>query len=806
MNSEVKNEGDSSSRRPIEWLIIGGFALASLFVIIFSVMSYRQVWSLIDVEKNPDASYKYINYVNFVFETYDKASMALKNEALFAEKRDLASWVELSQVRQELVRLDSVPKGTSDSIVKKIVILKNDLYQRYNILEEVQKLAEPIGEPSAARLKDKINWEDQAKLQELFQSLRMDKFDPLDPEEDLGLDSTSYEGVFPELLSYTQLAAERSQRIAELFKKEKILEATDNQIKSGLETYLNKTSKGKSNNAFNNAGNVSTAIGFSSVLVIVFCIAILIKIIRDVERNRQLEEELKRQKLRAEELAKAKEEFLANMSHEMRTPMNAIIGFSSQLAETSLNTKQDSLLKPIRHSADFLLALINDILDYSKLEAGKLELGSEHFRLKRVVNEVGQLFLPKSNEKGIELIIDIADNVPEVVVGDELKLKQMLMNLGGNAVKFTDRGSVTIRVESLNKDARPHQVLFQVIDTGIGIPMEQQDRIFKDFIQVDSSNTRRYGGTGLGLSITKKLAELHGGEIQLESKEGKGTKVMLLLNYDGGDPAKIYEKDENPVLAHPELAGKRVLLADDEPYNRMLVRGILESWKMEVTSAVNGKEVLEALQPPELYSVLLMDLQMPELDGVGASRKIREEMGLDIPILALTATSSPREQQKAIEAGMQKVMLKPFKAQELHDVLLSLMNIQARKKKIIPGIPKLNKSDENPFPDLYKVTRGDKGMMRKMLEQYLSLSQSNYKGLMEAYEEKDSKKLALISHRMIPANRHLGFHSIVNNLKRIEELGEKELFTPELDQLLGELESWLDSSKEKVNKVLEESI
>lgn len=792
-------------------MIISGFVIAGVSVIVMAIMAYSQVNELSRLVNNPGKSIRYQKYLDGLFDDFDRASLSARNKVLFGTDLDSWVWEQLESQRKDLNTLDTLAANLKD-VKNDFIALKSNFLERYEVLKILVQKSPVIGLPKLDSLKGRVPEEELAKTDTLFQALRMDETNVVVIDwKDLWPDTAYFKVVFPKILSYTQENAIRSQEIARLIKEEQRLIFGANVTRRSIERYVQQKRFIGFGDVSDKLGKVTSNIGFASVMVIVLCVLFLIKIIRDIERNRLLEEALRKAKLQAEESAldarksaKAKEEFLANMSHEMRTPMNAIIGFSSQLAETSLNSDQKSLLQPIRHSAEFLLSLINDILDYSKLEAGKFSLAREHFRLERVVREVSELFVPKAQSKGIDLITEIGENVPEVVIGDELRLKQMLMNLAGNAVKFTDRGSVAIRVKSLNKEAALYKVLFEVEDTGIGIPKEEKERIFEDFIQVDGSNSRRYGGTGLGLSITQKLCKLHGGDIGLESKEGEGTRVQLLLPFEVGKLSEIQENVDLPVNAHPELAGKRVLLADDEPYNRMLVRGLLESWKMEVSSAANGREVLEAMTPPQLYSVLLMDLQMPEMDGIETSLKIREGFSEDIPILALTATSSPREQQRALESGMQGVMLKPFKAQELHDTLLDLLGIEdSKESKTLLNVP--THSDEQPFPELYKVTRGDERMMTKMLEQYLSLTDTNHKALLDAHKSRDGRKLAMISHRMIPANRHLGFQSIVNHLKRIEELGERELFTGELDQLIDELGSWLMGSKEKVKKVLEES-
>ncbi|MEM9987743.1 MAG: ATP-binding protein, partial [Bacteroidota bacterium] len=360
------------------------------------------------------------------------------------------------------------------------------------------------------------------------------------------------------------------------------------------------------------------------------------------------------------------------MSHEIRTPMNAVIGFADQLHSTTLNRQQHRLLDPLRHSAGYLLALINDVLDYSKLESGDFPLEKVGLSPKDILKETEETFFEQAKAKGLALKCMADPNLPPVVLGDPLRLKQMLFNLMSNALKFTESGSVVLRASR-----QPHSVAtmaklqFEVKDTGIGIPLEKQENIFSKFIQADTSTTRRYGGTGLGLAITKRLAEIQEGELTLVSEVGRGTTVTLVLPQQlGTEQDLLPDLSESPLDA-ATLAGRSVLLVDDELYNRELAQYVLNKWKVKVKSVESGVKALMHLERGEPVDLILMDLQMPNKDGFETTRLIREKLGLrDIPILAMTATSTPSEIQRAYAVGMNAHLLKPFRESDLLGLML----------------------------------------------------------------------------------------------------------------------------------------
>ncbi|MCX6249841.1 MAG: tetratricopeptide repeat protein [Bacteroidetes bacterium] len=439
------------------------------------------------------------------------------------------------------------------------------------------------------------------------------------------------------------------------------------------------------------------------------------------------QKEILEQKERAEQSEKFKQQFLANMSHEIRTPMNAVMGMTNLLIDKDPRSDQQHYLEGIKKSSDILLHIINDILDLSKIESGKMELEKTDFSLRQTIEQVIVTLRHKADEKGLYLLSDIDGRIPDVLIGDPVRLNQIILNLAGNAIKFTEKGSVQIKgILASGDPSSVMNIRFLVIDTGIGIPEDKLETVFESFRQVNASDTRKYGGTGLGLSISRQLVELYGGEIKIESVEGAGTTFSFALNFQTGSAERLLQHTSSQANMDGRiLNGLKILIADDNEYNRIVAYDTLKSKAdVEIESASNGHEAIELLKLHD-FDVVLMDVQMPEMNGFEATRLIRTNLPSpkkDIPIIALTASVLRTDLDKCRQAGMNSYIPKPFNASQLIRGIAEVLGIKIRTLENTIEEKKTGSSDKSLVTDMSYLNtfcEGDRKKMQKYIAMFL---------------------------------------------------------------------------------------
>ena len=482
----------------------------------------------------------------------------------------------------------------------------------------------------------------------------------------------------------------------------------------------------------------------------------IVIVARDVTEQKRFEKELIEAKSKAEEAMRAKQQFLSNMSHEIRTPLNAIIGFTNVITKTELNEKQKEYVNAIKSSGDSLIVLINDILDLAKVDAGKMTFEKVPFNLKDSITSISKLFELKIQEKKIELIKEMDPSVPDVLVGDSVRLHQILMNLISNAIKFTSQGKVTVGTKLLSENDEKATIEFFVSDTGIGIPKNKMVTIFENFQQATEGTTRLYGGTGLGLSIVKQLVEAQGGKVFVTSEDGKGSTFKFILNFTKTDEVIKSDDDRH---GEPDTTVKniKILVAEDIKFNQLLMKTVLESYGFSMDIAENGKIAVEKMET-NAYDLVLMDLQMPEMNGFEATEYIRKQLKSDIPIIALTADVTTVDVEKCKNFGMNDYISKPIDDKLLYKMIMNYSNLGNDQKNIMENGESVEpkKQQHINLDYLVELTAGKQEGMILMIKAYLEETPDLILTIKNGIKKKDWTSVGRAAHSIIPSFSMLG--------------------------------------------------
>ncbi|MCP9765497.1 response regulator [Lacihabitans soyangensis] len=488
----------------------------------------------------------------------------------------------------------------------------------------------------------------------------------------------------------------------------------------------------------------------------------------------------------AENAVKSKQQFLSNMSHEIRTPMNAIIGFTKVVLKTELTAKQREYLSAIKISGDALIVLINDILDLAKVDAGKMTFEEIPFKMAASIKAMLHLFETKIQEKNLELEVDYDENIPEVLVGDSVRLNQIILNLVSNAVKFTSTGKITVKVEMLSENTEEVNIKFEISDTGIGVSKDKIKHIFDNFQQATSGTSRLYGGTGLGLAIVKQLVEKQGGNIEVDSQLDIGSSFSFQLVFK-----KTIQQETNRKASQDledEMVGIKVLVVEDMELNQLLMKTLLEDFKFECDIVTNGKLAVQRLTEKS-YDIILMDLQMPEMNGFDATKYIRNILKLQVPIMALTADVTTVDLEKCKAVGMNDYIAKPVDEKLLYSKIIELvkrtisLDDKLKTEELIVKVRCINLSY------LLEKTKSNPKLMAEMIKLYLEQTPPLIAAMKLGFQTSDWKLLNSAVHKMIPSFSIMGMDNNFEDMaKKIQEYAIQQEISNHISDLVMKLE------------------
>lgn len=536
----------------------------------------------------------------------------------------------------------------------------------------------------------------------------------------------------------------------------------------------------------------------------------VVVVARDITEQKRIEKELIEAKLFAEEstviaedakskaesaaqnaenAVRAKQQFLSNMSHEIRTPLNAILGFTKVVLRTELTPKQLEYITAIKMSGDALIVLVNDILDLAKVDSGKMIFEQTPFKLELSISAMLHLFEPKIQEKNLQLIKEYDNQIPDVLLGDSVRLHQIIINLISNAVKFTTKGNITMRAKLLKEDESNVSIKFSVQDTGIGIPATKLNKIFENFQQASSGTSRLYGGTGLGLAIVKQLVESRGGYINVESQEGIGSTFTFVLHFQKTNAIVETEMHENEM--HAEQRDIEVLVVEDIVLNQLLMKTLLDDFGFHCDISSNGKIAIEKLKTKQ-YDIILMDLQMPEMNGFEATSYIRNTLHLHIPIIALTADVTTVDVDKCKEVGMNDYISKPVDERLLFNKIIGFINKTKLENEVsIESATKVDIKAERciNLDYLHQRTKSNPELMRQMIQAYLDQTPPLVSEMKNNFNSKNWKLLYATVHKIIPSFSIVGIHNDFQKMaKTIQTYANTQLETDVIHDLVAHLE------------------
>lgn len=814
-----------SKDQHIKLKVISGYLVLLIAIVSAGFIghsSYKRLMNSVSQLSKPDAE---ISRMNHLLTDLSEAENHMRVYSLTKKSQYLTLFgVKVESIKNELdsLRLSNIKNTHSIQMIDSMIFLIDIRSKKLNAFAKIKKAKEGINytEQALRELSDASKYsrkefessitkktivdtikriEKKVEEAKTFLGIRLTKkkesesevIDRVVERQEIGIDSSfikKQDSLFNSFKEELESSRKRELRARERLMNEELKLVDENSIilqkikklLSELEDQQIKDINQKVSNTEQIAKDSIVMITIVIIIGFIFGVLFILFILLDLSKSDYLKKQLILAKAKAEKLAKVKEEFLASMSHEIRTPLNALIGFSRQLEKTKMDTEQSKYVEVIENSSNHLLGLVNDILDFAKIEAGKLIIDKQEFEPKKLVAEVYNLLSDSAKRKNLKFSWSYEGEDQYYFISDPFRLKQILLNLGSNAIKFTERGSVTIKAV-MTSNGKDQKLKVSLIDTGIGISEDKLEHVFEDFNQAESFSARKYGGTGLGLSISRRLARMLGGDLSVKSELDIGSNFCLELNIDKGNLI-LHESVSKKISEVPAaLKKKKILIAEDDEYSSLLMQTIFKGWNLEATFVSNGLKALECMKNSE-FDILLTDIHMPEMGGIDLCKKIRVNLKSRMPIIALTANVRQIDLDRYIKEGMSAYLLKPFEEDDLLEILCKQLGLEV-ERNIVKEVPSVYKTDNLLFDlsEIEKFTNSDKSLVNQVLNSFVRVAKESLLLLKKAEAEEDYKQLGEIAHRMLSSYRQLKIESASEILLELEMLIHQEN-TSDIDQ------------------------
>lgn len=770
-------------------LLMSGIFLLIISLSFFAYQQFSSILIQLSQTSKPDTN---VLYSRDVVRNITILENAMKS---FTLTRDSAYINQYNTAKNETIGLFQEMTSHKNKTQSKIIdSLHLFVDSKFSIYEELLQIENEFRVLETVRQIDK-----QLELNGIKEKSIVDRFEPLKAITEFSGKAKKYDEIRDKL---QQITSEETKKENTLIKREMELLELDKSVTSLIQNKINllenleKTRLNKK--SFESSRiikKVKTYLAVTSIFIVLLLLIMALSLLNYYRRNQEYKEFLKSAKTQAENFARSKEIFAANISHELRTPLHILIGYSDKLANEPLSEQQSEHMKVIRNTSNHLMEVINEVLDFTKLENNKLTLNAIGFKLRDLLSETEQLILTLIQKKELTFTLRFSDKCPEVLIGDSFRLRQILLNILSNAIKFTEKGKIDVFIDSIKHSDEKVILKIDINDTGIGIPPEKLDIIFNEFEQSDTLISWKYGGSGLGLAITKKLVELHNGHISITSEEKIGTSCMIEIPYIIGSENDI-PKEQFKDFKTLDMSTVSVLIVDDEEYNRKIVNEILSKYNAIITEATNGFEAIQ-LAKSKNYDLILMDVRMPEVDGFQASKEIIEiynSRGYSTSIIALTASIPNDESEKYKIYGIENILIKPFVENDLIGKIASILkvhlpNVFANNKNIEP---EHNDNKLIDFNGLRKISDSKKEVYIEILETFVKSSRSGIRELKLALENNNPSKISHLTHKLKAPVRHLKSIQLFGMLQELEDLTTQNKNSSEWKNLIDKIDAQFD--------------